>query len=235
MARFLGPDFEIRGELAGPGLSTTVPLTQPASGSSLLLPLPALTTAGTYAISNLRIVSGGRTVLDVTPSHVDLQVISQVLITSVVTRPLTLQEIKDKGIVLEKDDVIGFDFTLALKLESTPVQVTFPVVFDRAGVPVPTGITPPPLIERANVDVPTIVPMMLSIEDGDTLMPRPTLKLPDGRVVEVKIPALLVIPGNTGFLKQFFSAQLYVQNGAPSGTNLVVRDIRGTIVLPNGH
>lgn len=234
VVRFLGPDFEIRGELAGPGLSTTVPLTQPAPGSSLLLPLPALTTAGTYAISNLRIVSSGRTVLDVTPSHVDLQVISQVLITSVVTRPLTLQEIKDKGIVLEKDDVIGFDFTLALKLESTPVQVTFPVIFDRTGVPVPTGITPPMLIERANVDVPTIVPMMLSVEDGNTLMPRPMLKLPDGRVVEVKIPALLVIPGNTGYLKQFFSAQLHVQNGAPSGTNLIVRNIAGTIMLPTG-
>ena len=138
VVRFLGPDFEIRGELAGPGLSSTVALTQPTPGSSLLLPLPALTTAGTYTISNLRIRAGGRTVLDVQPSHVELKVLEQILITSVVTRPLTLQEIKDKGIVLEKDDVIGFDFTLALKLESTPIQVSFPVVFDRQGVPMPS-------------------------------------------------------------------------------------------------
>ena len=234
VARFLGPDFEIRGELAGPGLASTVSLTQPAPGSSLLLPLPALTTAGTYTISNLRILAGGRTALDVAPSRVELTVLEQILITSVVTRPLTLQEIKDKGIVLEKDDVIGFDFTLALKLESTPIQVSFPVVFDRQGVPVPTGLLPPALTDRVNVDVPSIVPMMLSVEDASGLNSMPTLLLPDGRTVDVKIPALLVIPGNTGFLKQFFSAQLYVQNGAPGGTNLVVHNVTGTIALPNG-
>ena len=31
----------------------------------------------------------------------------------------------------------------------------------------------------------------------------------------VRIPSVLVIPGNVGYLKQFFSAQLFVANGAP--------------------
>src|SRR5947207_2862818 len=97
-----------------------------------------LATSYAYAQSPLRKI--GHVVLDVTPSRIPLKVIEQVLITSVVTRPLTLQEIKDKGIVLEKDDVLGFDFTLALKLESTPIQITFPAIFDRQGLPIPTGL-----------------------------------------------------------------------------------------------
>ena len=39
------------------------------------------------------------------------------------------------------------------------------------------------------------------------------------------IPSLLVIPGSVGYLKQFFSAQLAVGNGAPEGSGLVVRDV----------
>ena len=65
--------------------------------------------------------------LDVTPSRVPLKVIEQVLITSVKTRPLTLQEIKDKGIVIDRNDYLGFEFTLGIKLESKAVTVQLPV------------------------------------------------------------------------------------------------------------
>ncbi len=41
-----------------------------------------------------------------------------------------------------------------------------------------------------------------------------------------------MIPGNVGYLKQFFSAQLYVANGAPTGSGLTVRDVTGTIHMP---
>jgi hypothetical protein len=50
----------------------------------------------------------------------------------------------------------------------------------------------------------------------------------------VRIPSVLVIPGNVGYLKQFFSAQLFVANGAPVGAPLVVKDVQGTIKLPLG-
>ena len=86
-------------------------------------------------------MAGGRPVLDVQPQHVPVKVIDQVLVTSVKTRPLTLDEIREKGIVLDSDDYLGFEFTLGLKLESKPVNLTFPVVFDRQGVPVPQFIT----------------------------------------------------------------------------------------------
>ena len=50
----------------------------------------------------------------------------------------------------------------------------------------------------------------------------------------IRIPSVLVIPGNVGYLKQFFSAQLFVANGAPAGAPLTVRDVTGTIRLPPG-
>jgi hypothetical protein len=46
-------------------------------------------------------------------ARVPVQVIDQVLVTSVKTRPLTLDEIKQKGIVLDRDDYLGFEFSWA--------------------------------------------------------------------------------------------------------------------------
>jgi hypothetical protein len=79
------------------------------------------------------------------------------------------------------------------------------------------------------------VPMLLQPEEeaGPGAGPPPKLELPSGGG-SFSIPALLVIPGDVGFLKQFFSAQLFVANGAPVGSGLVVRDVTGTVNLPLG-
>ncbi|MGE0454288.1 MAG: carboxypeptidase regulatory-like domain-containing protein [Vicinamibacteria bacterium] len=240
VARFLGAGFRVEGELSGPGLHQTLSLPdpladEPAASDPLLLPLPALAVAGDYSLSNLRISANGRVALDVTPSAATLRVIDQILVTSVKTRPLTLDEIKAKGIVLDSDDYLAFEFTLGMKLESNPVNLSFPVVFDRRGVPVPQPALPPPVPARSGLP-PTIVPMLLEAEppsgpDGER-GPRVPLTLPDGK--PIRIPSLLVIPGNVGYLKQFFSAQLFVANGAPVGSGLIVQDITGSVVLPPG-
>ena len=91
LGRLLGAGLHVEAELSGPGLGGSVTLGVangvPISTDPLLLPIPALTTSGEYALSNLRLVSAGHVVLDVTPSRVPLKVIDQVLITSVKTRP----------------------------------------------------------------------------------------------------------------------------------------------------
>jgi hypothetical protein len=239
LTRFLGVDVQVQAELSGAGLSGIVTLGSHVPGEALtadplLLRLPAITTAGDYVISNVRLVAGGRPVLDVTPSRVPLRVIEQVLITSVKTRPLTLQEIKDKGIVIDRNDYVGFEFTLGVKLESKAVTIQLPVVFDRQGVPLPLPLAGVGEGSREGVglpDLPPIIPMMLDLETG--VREALSIQFPD-TVVDVKIPALLVIPGNVGYLKQFFSAQLFVANGAPGGSGLVVRDVTGTIQMPVG-
>ena len=140
MARLLGGPFQVQAELSGPGLSGTLSL--PLTGADaipspdpLVLTFPGLPRAGDYEIANIRLVRAGRAVLDVRPRRVSLRVIEQILVTSVETRPLTLDEIRERGVVLDSRSYLGFEFAITLRLESTPVRFRFPVVFDRLGVP----------------------------------------------------------------------------------------------------
>ncbi len=241
IARFVGGAFEVQGELSGPGLDTTLSLPQPGEAAPLdplLIHVPPLSTAGDYVLSGLRIVADGRVALDVEPRSVSVRVIDQVLVTSVQTRPLTLDEVRSRGIVLDSDAYLGFEFTLGMTLESSPVSFTFPVVFDAQGVPVPQPLLPPPLPPRGSrpaAAVPTIVPMLLEGEGppgpGGT---RPRIPLTTAAGEPIRVPSILVIPGDVGYLKQFFSAQLIVANGVPAGSGLTVTDVSGTIGLPPG-
>lgn len=237
---FLGSAFEIRAVFSGPGTSGSMFLPQPGEAQPadpLLLLLPPQAIVGDYRLSNIQVVAANGTVLDVEPRTITVQIIDQVLVTSVKTRPLTLDEIREKGIILDSDAYLGFEFTLGLKLESTPVNFSFPVVFDRAGIPLPQALVPPPPPPRGSVaPLPTIVPMLLEAQappqaDG-TPGPRIPLTTPSGE--PIRIPSVLVIPGNVGYLKQFFSAQLLVADGAPVGSGLSVHDVTGTIRLPFG-
>ena len=243
VARLLGGPFELQAELSGPGLSGSLSL--PLRGSQaipspdpLVLTFPGLPVAGDYDIANIRFVRGGRAVLDAEPRRVTLRVIDQILVTSVVTRPLTLDEIRERGILLDGSAYLGFEFAIVLQLESTPVHFQFPVVFDRQGVPLPLALQPPPEPFRSLVSAPQLVPVLLrpaaSDEDPDGAAPPEydLAELPGQQ--PVRIPSLLVIPGSVGYLKQFFSAQLLVGNGAPGGSGLVVRDVTGTLRLPPG-
>ena len=48
------------------------------------------------------------------------------------------------------------------------MTLTFPVVFDRQGVPIPDPLTPPPAPARQGVPMPTMVPLLLeAVDDGD--------------------------------------------------------------------
>jgi protocatechuate 3,4-dioxygenase beta subunit len=242
--RFIGGPFAVAGELSGPGLPQTQALRsetsdKSASADPFLLPIPALPTAGDYTLANLRVVRvvkhaddtfSDRIALDVAPSTVALKVLDQILITSVTTRPLTLEEIKARGIVLTSDDYKGFEFTIGMKLESKPVTISFPAIFDRQNIPVPQALVPP-TVSRENVPVPQFVPVLLQAERQDGLPGAgPPLTFDGGP--EITIPSVLVIPGNVGYLDQFFSAQLFVANGAPLGTPLTVHDITSKITLP---
>ena len=44
-----------------------------------------------------------------------------------------------------------------------------------------------------------------------------------------------MIPGDIGFLNQYFSVMLMVGNVAPVGSNLIVTDLQAEIILPPGQ
>jgi hypothetical protein len=245
LASYVGSGFQVRAELSGPGLGAPVTLpdlgpSDPPPTDPLLLPIPALPIAGNYSLSNIRLIREGQTVLDVSPATIPIKIIDQILVTSVQTRPLTLAEIRDKGIVLDSDDYLGFEFTIGLATNSQSVSFSMPVVFDRAGVPVPQVIQPPPDPPRVGVSTPgfeppapLIIPSLLDFDPVEVAgVPEVSLRLPGG--APIRIPSVLVIPGNVGYLKQFFSAQLFVANGAPVASGLSVANVTGTVELPEG-
>ncbi len=234
IAQYLGGPFQIVGEFSGPGLTQTIDVPQTApSPNSLIVLLPALSTAGNYSLSNLRFLVNGVPTFDVSPSNITIQVIDQVLVTSVQTTPLTLDQIQAMGVVLDSSSYTGFQFTVGLQLSSQVVNISFPVVFDQQGVPIPQPLSPPTVSPAGvSVPLPTIIPVLLTAADGSGQSP--SFNLPGGGTGTVKIPSVIVIPGNVGYLKQFFSAQLYVSNGAPGGSGLTVDNITGTISLPPG-
>jgi hypothetical protein len=177
---FFGATFWVEGELAGFSLEKTLTLSSKGtdaalSADPLLLPIPGLRASGDYELNNLRVMAGGRPVLEVQPQHVPVKVIEQVLVTSVKTRPLTLDEIRAKGIVLDSDDYYAFEFSLGLKLESKAVNLTFPVAFNREGVPIPQFILPPPAPSRqADLPpLPTIVSRTFEVDQGPEGPPGP--------------------------------------------------------------
>jgi len=225
----LPPGLEVRGELVGPGLEAGIQL-RAAPGE--LLPIPPLETRGLYAVRDIRLVLDGEPYLRASPDVATVEVIDRVLVTQVTTRPLTLAEMRQKGILFGDDSFTGYNFQLALRLDSRQVTIDLPVVFDSEGVPVP---------QRSTGSIDISGPGLPALSAGLT----PVLMKPDVRGIDpeilaaipsdLRIPGLLVIPGDIGFLNQFFSALLIVANGAPLGSSLSVHSLQGEILLPDGE
>jgi hypothetical protein len=80
-------------------------------------------------------------------------------------------------------------------------------------------------LETAKLDV-QVKGINFQVVDGDGEVDL-SLKVPS-------IPALMVIPGNIGFLNQFFSVMIFTENGAPAGSGLSATNISAELVLPTG-
>src|SRR5258708_32564413 len=144
IALYLGGPFQIVGEYSGPGLTQTVDVPQtPPTANSLIVNLPAVTTAGNYTLSNLRFVVDKASVFDVTPSTTTVKVIDQVLVTSVQTTTLTADEIQAMGVVLDSSSYTGFQFTVGLQLSSQVVNISFPVEREHQHFGVSYPLAPP--------------------------------------------------------------------------------------------
>jgi hypothetical protein len=226
----LPQDLRVAAELVGPGLETPTSL---SGAPGELLPIPPLSTKGLYTVRDIRLERGnGDPYLRASPDVATVEVIDRVLVTRVETRPLTLEEIRQKGILFGDDSFTGYNFRLALRLDSRPIEIDLPVVFD-------SNLVPVPLRETGSIDisgpglpsVPTgVTPVLLKPAVAE-IAPEVLAQIP----ADMHIPGLLVVPGDVGLLNQMFSAILLVSNGAPPGSSLAVRSLEGAIVLPVGE
>jgi hypothetical protein len=237
----------VEAELRGPSLPATRIVTRPGQP----IPIPPLAIPGDYFLDGIRLVRNGQTILDATApdgrlaTTIPIRVISEVFVTSVTSRPLSLDEIRGKGIVIDETNFRTVNFQVAFNIDGAPFTIDVP-----AALPTPEFLQQRPTRAQIIQQVTAINQQLRGLE---TRLPpqfdRPGLNfsiaaLPffpvledDGGVPSLDIPpitGLVVIPGNVAFLNQFFSVLLMVTNVAPNGTPLELHDATATIVLPPG-
>ncbi|MBU4405527.1 MAG: carboxypeptidase regulatory-like domain-containing protein, partial [Acidobacteria bacterium] len=213
----------VKGELRGPGLSGAIALsTLPGHAFAI----PGLPQKGTYTLADIRLEKDGKTLLRAVPDQALIDVMD-VIVTQVQTRPLTLDEIREKGIVITDENFTVYSFSVGLLVESEVVKLDFPVIFTSQGMQVVSswgggGFGGELFVGREAVPFNLELPEITG-SPGEELVPNfPT------------IAGLLVFNNKIGFLNQFFSAMFIISNNAPAGSSLVLKDLKATIVLPEG-
>jgi hypothetical protein len=227
-AEALPADAAVRATLRGPSFPGTIEITATPGEPILLSPLSQ---SGTHFLEDIRLDVDPNLSLMANPPEVNINVLEELLVGDVTSRPLSLEEIRELGIQFDENSFKAFNFTMALATESRVVEIDLPVLF-----PTTKGK------EREQPDLPPVIPIAglsgvpeLEIEGFDIrpIMLEPIKVPPPGEEIP-PIPGIIVIPGNIAFLNQFFSVLLAVSNEAPDGTPLVVRDVKAEVFLPPG-
>jgi hypothetical protein len=232
----LPQDYTVRAELSGPAFQTPLTLvTRPGQPFDI----PTLALFGKYTLSNIRLTdNGGNILFGAVPQVVTIESIDDPLITEVSTRPLTVEELQERGVTFDSSNFTAYEFTAAIATESGQVQINLPVLipsgdemYEANEMPPPSRIgllQPPetnPFPQQNNI---SISGFMMSVDEDKDGAEQYVGELPS-------IPGILVIPGNIGFLHQYFSALSIVSNGAPEQSNLLVTNVHVKMIMPVGE
>jgi hypothetical protein len=212
------------------------------------LMLPPLNLPGDYSLDSIRLASAtGETLLEGLPSAVPVKVFEELLVSRVTSRPLTLDEIQDRGIDIDESNFRAVEFEVAFVVDGVSFPVKFPVI-------APSFRQTTEIIPAAELEARTLQAELLNEEIAQTVELPPELEtvMPQIQVKGLNmqfvnkddesdlalsippIPALMVIPGNIGFLNQFFSVQIFTENAAPNNSGLSVHSLTAEMVLPKG-
>ncbi|MDH7501179.1 MAG: Ig-like domain-containing protein, partial [Verrucomicrobiota bacterium] len=245
-AELMGRGSYVEAFLRGPGLPEPRRL---VGAVNRPLMLPPLNLAGDYQLDSIRLVdaSSGATRMEGSPGIVPVRVFDEVLISRVTSRPLTYEEIQEKGIVIDESNFRVVEFEVAFVLEGRTIRVSFPVVapkFTESAELIPAAELEEKLAQAAalnrQIAASTELPPEFEVARLDLQVQGINFQAVDlGADVPLglsipPIPALMVIPGNIGFLNQFFSVQVFTENAAPADSGLTVDNITATVHLPPG-
>lgn len=237
----------IEAELRGPAIPPTriaVPVGSP-------IPIPAFALPGEYFLDGIRLVKDGKPLLDATApdgraaTMIPIRVISEVFVTSVTSRPLTLDEIREKGIVIDSSSFQAVNFQAAFNIDGQPFTIQLPAVLPTAETLATTAdrtqlirqvtainqtlaatqTTLPPEFDRPGINFSIAALPFFIVPDDESNIP--PLSVPP-------VNGLVVIAGNVAFLNQFFKVSVLVANVTPEGSQLQLRDVAGTVSLPTG-
>ncbi|MBX2997112.1 MAG: carboxypeptidase regulatory-like domain-containing protein [Caldilineaceae bacterium] len=225
-------------ELRGPAFGAPIPLSAPLNGS---FPIPPLALAGNYTLEKIRLVHNGEVIVQAEPAIVPIEVIERVLETQVTVRPLTAEEINQKGIYIDQNNFQVVNFTVAFGLENGTIDIEFPVLMPRRdGAAIPgLPLSPMPSVSIGSAPASAPIPaLQTALKTPNIQLTGFGLSIPEdqepARFNLPPIPGVVIIPGNIGYLNQFFSVMVKVSNAAPAYANLVVKDLTAEIILPNG-
>jgi len=212
------------------------------------LMLPPLSLAGDYSLDAIRLVSvTGETLLEGTPNSVPVTVFDEVLVSRVTSRPMSLDEIQERGIEIDDTNFRAVEFEVAFVVDGQSFPVRLPVI-------APNFRQSTEIIPAAELEERLAVVEQLNQQLGEAVGLPPELErvMPNIQIQGVNmqfgagggdgdlalqippIPALMVIPGNIGFLNQFFSVMVFTENAAPVGSGLSVHSLTAELILPSG-
>jgi hypothetical protein len=240
----LGHGGHVEAVLRGPGLPSLRVLGLPNEP----VDLPPLALTGQYRLDDVRLVDteSGVTRMVGEPASIPIEVFPQVLVSRVEARRLTYDEILERGIALDADDFSVLEFEVAFVLRGETIPVRFPVVAPKFKER--TEILPALEVQERLAEA-----EQLNRELSKVQLP-PELRVP-GLDLQVQglnfqrispdeesepdgpapITGIVVIPGQVGFLNQFFSVQVYTANASPLGSGLTVNRVEAAITLPSGR
>jgi len=167
----------VRAELSGPGVDGVQTLEAEPGDPLAIGPLLLV---GNYVVENIRLFDGaGTTIIRGSPDLVPIKIIERVIVSQVRSRPLSLDEIRDRGIIIGDENFTAFEFTFGLETESGKVPITFDVAFPQDEELLDEGGSfgfPPilPELDVPNLDVQGIILERAPFEDE-------TFELPTGR------------------------------------------------------
>lgn len=233
-AVFRGPAFEARRLVGQPNAP---------------LMLPPLNLVGDYQLDNIRLVDSvtGDTRMEATPSSVPVRVFDEVLVSRVTSRPLTYEEIQDKGIVIDQNNFRAVEFEVGFVIDGKTIPVKFPVVsptFHQSTEIIPREELEARLLEAQIINEqiasttelpPELETTQLNIQVQGINFQEVELGEQDLTLQIPPIPAVMIIPGNIGFLNQFFSVQIFTENAAPANSGLSVVNVQAELILPPGN
>ena len=175
----LPKDYRVKAELSGPAFPTPKTL-ETLPGKPFDIPTLALT--GKHTLNNIRLVDGqGKTLFGAVPQAVIIESINDPLITEVKTRPLTLEELQERGVTFDSSNFTAYEFTAGIATESGQVPINLPVIIPEAdagqprGHPAAAGHRHPPADHRSesppdseNIKLPpnlTVAPFMMQLKE----------------------------------------------------------------------
>jgi len=125
--------LQVHGHLYGDGIDTE--LDPVGLGESLQIPL--LARAGTYFLDGLYLTGDdpltgvNNRLLDADPSVIEIRALEQIFVSSVSSRQLTLEEIQDRGILIDPSNFNAVEFTFGIATSSNQVPISFPMFFPK--------------------------------------------------------------------------------------------------------